>query len=79
MTIDIRPIEDGVAVTKSDSTLLGCTRALWIGGAGDVAVTHYKTGTVATYAGVAAGTMIPVRVSKVMSTNTTATNILALY
>jgi len=79
MTDSIRPIEDGVAVTASDSTVLGCTRALWVGGAGNVAVTCYRTGNVITFVGVPAGTMIPIVVSKVMSTNTTATSILALF
>jgi hypothetical protein len=79
MTIDIRPIEDGTAVTANDSTNLGCTRAVWVGGAGDLAVTFYRTGNVRTIVGVPAGTMLPIRVSKVMSTNTTATSILALY
>lgn len=78
MTDSIRPIDTGVAVTPSDSTVLGATRALWVGGAGNVAVTFYKGGTV-TFVGVPAGTMLPVVVSQVMSTNTTATSILALF
>jgi hypothetical protein len=69
----------GVAVTKSDSTVLPVTRALWVGGAGDVAVIFTGDTAAVTLAGVAAGTMLPVQVTKVMSTNTTATSIVALY
>lgn len=66
-----------VAVTKSDSTVLSTTRALYVGGAGDVAVTM-RDGSVVTFSAVPAGTFLPLRVTKVMSTNTTATLILAL-
>lgn len=71
----------GRPVTKSDATVLPVTRALYIGGAGDVAVKFEDdpSGTAVTLSGAAAGSIIPVRVVKVMSTNTTATNIVALY
>lgn len=69
----------GVAVTKSDATLLPVTRGLWVGGAGDVAVIFTGDTAAVTLAGVTAGTMLPVQVTKVMSTNTTATLIIALY
>lgn len=69
----------GVAVTKSDATILPTTRALWVGGAGDVAVILANDTAAVTIVGVAAGTLLPVQVTKVMDTNTTATSILALY
>lgn len=69
----------GVAVTKSDSTVLETTRALYIGGAGDVAVVFADGGSAVTLAGALAGSILPVQVTKVMSTSTTATNIVALY
>lgn len=69
----------GVAVTPNDSTVLETTRALWVGGAGNVAVVFADGGSAVTLTGVAAGTMLPVQVTKVMSTNTTATTITALY
>lgn len=71
------PSKDAIAVTKSDSTVLPITRALYIGVSGDVQVTTAK-GTTALFKGVPVG-ILPVQVSKVQSTNTTATNILALY
>lgn len=68
----------GVAVTASDSTDLGSTRALWVGGAGNLAVRFVDTATTITLVGVAAGTLLPLQVNKVMAA-TTATSIVALY
>lgn len=67
------------AVTKSDATILGAVRGLYIGGTGDVAVKCAGSSTAVTFVGVPAGTILPVRATQVMSTNTTATNIVALY
>ncbi len=75
----ILPITGAVAVTPADgSDLTDVTRALWIGGAGNVAVVTLDGSTV-TIKGVQAGTLLPIRVSRVKSTGTTATDILALY
>jgi hypothetical protein len=68
-----------VAVTKSDSTVLPLTRALYVGGAGNVAVVDGAGSDAVTFTGVTAGSILPIRVRKVMSTNTTATSIVALY
>lgn len=64
---------DAVAVTTSDSTQVGYS-GLYIGGAGDVAVKGIS-GTAVTFVNVPAGTILPIVVNRVMSTNTTATNI----
>ena len=69
----------GFAVTKSDSTIFSQpTRALWVGGAGDVAV-KYIDGSTDTIQAVAAGTLLPIRVTQVLSTGTTATKISGMY
>ncbi len=82
------PIEDQGAqqlrlITKSDTAKLplGPCRALWIGGAGDVAVVAVNDELAApvTISAVPAGTVLPIRAMYVMSTNTTATLIVALY
>ena len=72
--------KDAVAVTPDDSANLprGVCNALYIGGAGAVAVTT-EAGAVVTFAAVPAGTMLQIRASKVRATNTTATLILAMY
>lgn len=67
------------SVTPSDSVGMGVTNAgLWVGGAGNLSVLM-EDGSTATIAGVQAGTLLPIRVTRVNSTSTTATSILALY
>lgn len=51
---------------------------LYVGGAGNIAVETFG-GDVVTFNGVNAGQFLPVQVMKVKSTNTTATNIVALW
>ncbi len=62
-------------VTPDDSNDLTVAGILYIGGAGNVKVTGLKSGTV-TLVGVPAGTWLNfIRVKRVRSTGTTATNI----
>lgn len=64
------------AVTPSDSTVYDPPgRALWVGALGNVAVRMAGDQSVITFVGVAAGTLLPIAVDKVMSTNTTASSI----
>ena len=73
------PGEHAAAVTPNDSTDLATfARALYIGGAGNVKVNTIRGETV-TFSGVLAGSILPVRVARVHSTDTTATNIVALW
>ena len=65
------------AVTPHDTTTISY-KALYVGGAGNVAIKHTESGTAVTFVGVAAGTILPVTGILVMNTNTTATNIVAL-
>lgn len=69
---------DAKAVTPNDSTNLpnGACRALWVGTAGAVAVIT-TAGTTVTITG--ATGVIPLQVSRVLSTGTVGSNILALY
>lgn len=71
------PAGYGLAVTPSDTTALYATRALYVGSAGSVAVTDLN-GNV-TYANVMAGSILPIQVTKVLATGTTASNIVAMY
>lgn len=68
------------AVTKSDTTVLPPTTGLWVGGVGNVAVVMagQEDADAVTFTAVAAGTFLPICVKKVMSTNTTATLIIAI-
>lgn len=72
------PASRAEAVTPSDSTdITRNSRGIYVGGAGNLAVTMVGGGNV-TFVGVAAGTILPIRVSRVLSTSTTATSIVAL-
>jgi hypothetical protein len=79
----IKPAGVAWPVTPSDATVFKQkTRALYVGGAGNVAVNMFnsETGKMAsvTLTEVAAGTTLAVETDMVLSTNTTATNITAL-
>lgn len=67
------------AVTPNDSTLFdSSTRGIYVGGTGDLAVTM-EGGGVVTFVSVLSGSILPIRCTKVMSTNTSATAIVALF
>lgn len=73
------PADNLVAITPSDSTdLANVSRAIYVGGAGNLVVTPYGGGSNVTLA-VVAGAVLPIRVSRVLSTGTTATGLVNLY
>lgn len=74
----VAPAAAAVAVTPSDTTIIAATRALYVGVAGNVTVTMMD-GADVTFTGMLAGVIYPLRVTKVLSTGTNATNIVALY
>ncbi len=66
------------SVTPSDSaTFSPLPKGIYVGGAGNIALTG-EDGTSVTFA-VVAGAFLPLCPSKVLSTGTTATGIIALY
>jgi hypothetical protein len=74
------PIYHGfVAVTTSDTALVNC-RAIYIGGAGNIALSIDGATAAVTITAPPVGTILPIELSggRIMSTNTTATNIVAL-
>jgi hypothetical protein len=72
------PAAHAFSVTPNDaSDLAETTRALYVGAAGSVAAVMASGATV-TFASVPSGTTLPVRVTRVLATGTTATTILAL-
>jgi hypothetical protein len=68
--------EGAAAVTPSNSTIIN-GKAIYVGGAGNVAVTT-NAGTVVTFTAPPVGSIIPIAFTKVMATNTTATLLVAL-
>lgn len=74
------PAENAVAVTPHDSTdFTYACRALYIGGAGNVSLETVGGQSAVVFVGLPAGTILPVRATRVNSTSTTATSIVALY
>lgn len=73
------PAEGAFSVTPSDTEdLPKQARGLYIGGSGDIYLDTPNDQNVP-FIGLVAGTPLPVRVVRVRNTNTTATNIVALY
>ena len=67
------------AVTPNDSTDLTTCNALYVGGSGDLAVRMVgDPNTTVTLSSVAAGSLLPLRVTRVMAA-TTASDITAFY
>jgi hypothetical protein len=72
-------LNNGVAVTKSDSTVYSPPlKRLWVGGAGNVAV-RMLGGQSVTLLAVAAGGELNLTVDQVLSTGTSATNIIGFW
>ena len=79
MTGITAPAQHAVAITASDSVNLSTVcRGIYVGGAGDVVVVM-KGGEVVTFAGVPAGTTLPLRATRVNSTSTTATSMVCVW
>ena len=76
-SLSVAPAQEAVAVTPNDSTVV-LFRALYVGVGGDLAVRMQKDSSAVTFVGVLAGTILPLAVTRVMSTNTTATDIVGL-
>lgn len=73
------PARDAAAVTPSDSAQISpVARALYVGGSGDIKLVT-QGGTTVTFQDIVAGSILPVRATKVFATDTTATNIVALF
>ena len=72
------PATNAVLVSPNDSEdLATVTRAVYVGGAGDMKVTMQDSGTVL-FSCIPADTTLPIRVSRIWATTTDATFIIAL-
>lgn len=74
---DIASAYDAVAITPSDAATIPQTRGIWVGVTGNIAV-KMASGNSVTFTAVPVG-ILPVQVTMVKSTSTTATTMLALY
>ncbi len=75
----IAPATGAEAVSKSDTVNLplGVSRALYVGTGGDISVIM-DGGQTVTFANVPDGTILPIRVSRVRSTGTDASDIVSI-
>lgn len=76
LRINSNSYRDAVSITPADSDI-DHVSALYIGGAGNVAVIAVGGGEV-TFNSVPAGTILPIACTQVKSTGTSATNIVGL-
>jgi hypothetical protein len=72
------PAAHAFLITPGSSPLAVYPRGLYIGGAGNINVTMVG-GETLVFTGLPAGALLPIRVSHVLATNTTATAIIGLY
>ena len=70
--------KNAALVTASDSTTFTQASTIYIGTAGNLNVTT-QGGQTVLFSNLNAGTILPVLVTKVLSTSTTASNIVRLY
>lgn len=68
---------DGLKSDTADLPAYQAYRAIYVGGAGAIAVLDWD-GNEAIFAGVPAGTVLPIRPRRLMATGTTATNLIGL-
>jgi len=69
---------DAVAIVPSDTVNLTTAAVIYVGVGGNVKVTTAQ-GTAITFTGVVAGSVIPIQVTRVWSTGTTATNMVGIF
>lgn len=73
------PATNGASVTPNDNVNLSrLTRAIYVGGAGDLNV-DLEDGVTLLFVGIPAGSLLPLRARRIRSTSTTATNVVALW
>jgi len=73
------PPEHALEIAPSDAAPLPhVTRALYVGGSGDVAL-RLLGGAEVTFRGLQGGSLIPIRITMVKSAGTTATGLIGLW
>lgn len=71
--------ERALAVTPSDAATFPTTRALYVGGQGGDLTVQMAEGNNVLFGAVPAGMVLPIGVTMVLNTGTTATEIMRLY
>jgi hypothetical protein len=73
------PYTRAVVLTKDDEDVIETTRALYVGGTGNINVTMAGDGVACLISAIPAGAILPIRITQLLSTSTTATLVVALY
>jgi len=76
---DAAPAYTALAVTPSDAVGFAACRGLYVGADGDITAVMVGAQTPVLFAAARAGTVLPIAVTQVLETGTTATDIVALY
>ena len=75
-----RPSSEAVVVTPHDTNdLTAYTRAIYVGGIGNLTVVMAGSGNTVTFTAIPVGTILPIAVSRIKATLTTATLIVAMW
>lgn len=79
-TSNTNPAGRAIAVTPNDNVDIAfVSRGVYVGGTGDLTVVMADDGTTQVFVAVPAGAVLPIAVSRVKSTGTSASSIVALY
>lgn len=74
------PATSARSITISDTTVYDIPfRGIYVGGTGDLAVVMAQDNTAVTFKAVPAGSLLPICVKQVMSSNTTASLIVGVF
>lgn len=71
-----------IVPTDTAATVIPITRSIYVGVGGNITVVMADAATTATtvlFVGVPSGTTLPIQITRVAATGTTATSLLALY
>lgn len=78
--LETDPAAYGAAITPADATALAhTTRGIFVGVGGDIVLYLVGGSTALTFKNVPSGYLLPVQAQCVNATNTTATNLIALW
>lgn len=72
------PARKAAAITTNDTTEITVTRGIYVGVTGDVVAILVDDTSAVTFKAVPAGTILPIQ-ARIVTTASTATNMLALY
>lgn len=74
----VSPPQDAFDITPG-ADIKSVTRAIYVGTGGDLVVTMYGGGNTVTFTNIPDGTLMPLRITAVAASGTTAAGIVGLY